>query len=425
MERNIVETEVRLIACLVTSWDRVISVIEQKEFKPEYFLFEPTRKVWDAIMERVNNKESVDIAWLVNLEVVKTTALADLLPKIITDILSPQYEAASCINAMKANFIRSTSKSIIRNVNETLPGDDPESALSELIAQATELKEKVTHRERSDVVDDIIKSLDRGIEVSTGYSDLDWLIKGIERGRLSLIGGYTHHGKTMFSLNIARNVMNQGHSVTIFSTEMGEEALVRRFATMESGVNPSVHRILSTEQKQQYVQGLLKVEDYKMKVYNIVSLSEMRLEIQKCQSLLYIVDYLQQVDPGVKKKNRVAELGYIIQELYNMAKRYNVHILLTSQFHRPADKSLKGMTPSLFSFRDSGEIEETTDYGMLLFYPYVHASKHEREEMERAGEANILHLSVQKNRMHGLTGHLDLHIDKNSMRISEVEELPW
>ena len=222
------------------------------------------------------------------------------------------------------------------------------------------------------------------------------------------------NGKTTFVLNIAHNLAKTDQHVTVFSTEMIKKHLIQRFATMISGVNPSTAPALTHGEKEAFKYGVHMALEYPVAMIPTLSLPTIRMAMQKRESLLYIVDYLQMIDPGKDLDSEVKRLGYIVREFERLSKQYDVCIMVTSQFSRNRDD-----VPRLSSYRGSGEIEENTDIGVLMYYPFQQATFEDQREIKEQGKDNVINVSVQKNRIHGLTGFIKFDFDRSNMRMKE------
>ena len=76
--------------------------------------------------------------------------------------------------------------------------------------------------------------------VKTGYTDLDRVTNGFQRGDLIILAARPAMGKTAFALNLALNASfyNSG-AIAIFSLEMPAEALMKRILSAKSAVESS------------------------------------------------------------------------------------------------------------------------------------------------------------------------------------------
>ena len=72
---------------------------------------------------------------------------------------------------------------------------------------------------------------------TTGFSDLDRVISGLNKSDLIIVGARPAMGKTSFALNIARNVaLKAKKKVLFFSLEMTKEQLAQRLLSSEARV---------------------------------------------------------------------------------------------------------------------------------------------------------------------------------------------
>ncbi len=83
-------------------------------------------------------------------------------------------------------------------------------------------------------IDRLSKSTESITGASTGYTEIDGMTSGLQKGDLIIVAGRPSMGKTTFSMNLAEFIaVNDKKPVAIFSMEMPAEQLVlRMFASM-------------------------------------------------------------------------------------------------------------------------------------------------------------------------------------------------
>lgn len=405
--------EIQLIACCLLD-NELIKIAMSKGVQPGWFNDELNQRVWTEMVKRFEMGKSVDIVWADNYERTTTGRTELVFIEATHNVLSPKSEVMSAIEIMKRDYMKTQISDILSNVSRRLNCEDPDALISEMIEKLDQLKQGNNGESVEDIKEKIVEELKRGIECPTHFSRLDYLVKGIEPGVLWVIGGHTSNGKTTFALNLAYNLAQNSHPVTFFSTEMSKKLLTKRVTTMISGINPSIASSLTEEEKEAYIKELPNALNLPIEMYSTLSLPEIRMTIQKKKSRLYIVDYIQMIHPGIFFENEVKKLGYIVRELERLTKEYNVCIIATSQFNRSKDGA-----PTLSSYRGSGEIEENTDIGILMNYPYQQAPFEKKQEIKDADKDKIIMVAVQKNRIHGLTGTISFEFDPKIMRMKE------
>ena len=187
--------------------------------------------------------------------------------------------------------------------------------------------------------------------MSTGFTDLDEMTSGLQRGDLIVVAGRPSMGKTSFAMNIAENVALLRDSkgeflrlpVAVFSMEMPGEQLAMR---MMSSLGPiDQHRIRT---------GQLLEDEWPKITSAINILAETRLFIDdtpaltpievraRCRRLareygqlgLVVIDYLQLMQSSGNAENRVNEISEISRSLKALAKEMNVPVIALSQLNR-------------------------------------------------------------------------------------------
>ena len=120
------------------------------------------------------------------------------------------------------------------------------------------------------------------------------------------------------------------------------------------------------------------------------TLDSIRARIQKTRrenenaSYLVVIDYLQLIPVEGKFERHDLAIGAITRELKQIAKQYNVPIILLSQLSRAVEQR-GDKRPMMSDLRDSGSIEQDADIVMLLYRDEYYNRKTE----ERTTEVNL------------------------------------
>ena len=212
--------------------------------------------------------------------------------------------------------------------------------------------------------------------LSTGLTDLDRAISGLNKSDLILLAARPGMGKTSMALNILLEAgKKSGKSVAFFSLEMSREQLARRLISSECFVD-----------NKKLVTGKLTEEDWEKVAVAADSLNRSKILIDddstvsvadilaKCRRVddlgLVIIDYLQLMTSaggrGYAGENRQQVVSDISRMLKIMAKELNVPVLCLSQLSR-ANESRSDKRPMLSDLRESGAIEQDADIVMFLY----------------------------------------------------------
>lgn len=413
--------EKALLACFMID-PHSIPLATSRGCSPELFTNGELRDVYIQLLDKSPEN---GVSWT---ELDVSPKVADAILGMYSTILSPEWEMANLVERLKQQAHRARLQDVLQNsLRYVADSDDVLASTSQLIEELNVLKNKdQIELPQPDLTEEILADLDRGIEISTGFPALDWYTKGIERGAFWTLGGFSSHGKTTTAIHIAKHVASHGQHVTICSSEMLRKSLIKKMAVMDSGINPDfIVGKLSELERDAFLTSVQSIQKLPIEIYETCNLSDIKMILRKRKSRLYVVDYLQMIRPDDREyetANDTKRYGYLTRQLEIASKHYRTCIIATSQFSRPKDPG-EPVAPSLSKFRGSGEIEENTDIGLLLFYPFQSVSHDPARQMElkRNGKDGIINLAVAKNRLHGLVGMTRIQFDRGTMTMKEIQ----
>ena len=244
--------------------------------------------------------------------------------------------------------------------------------------------------------------------LSTGLTDLDRAISGLNKSDLILLAARPGMGKTSMALNILLEAgKKSGKNVVFFSLEMSREQLALRLISSECFVD-----------NKKLVTGNLGPEDWEKIMVATESLNRSHILIDddstvsvadilaKCRRVdnlgLVIIDYLQLMQSAGGRQysgeNRQQVVSDISRALKIMAKELNVPVLCLSQLSR-ANESRSNKRPMLSDLRESGAIEQDADIVMFLY--------REGYYDKETPNPNLAECIIAKNR-HGETRTVEL-----------------
>ena len=241
--------------------------------------------------------------------------------------------------------------------------------------------------------------------LTTGLSELDQMITGLNKTDLVLIASRPGMGKTSIALNIAlAAAKKEKKAVVFFSLEMSRDQLVNRLLSNESFVDSQ--KLLTGNldeddwRKIAMSSEVLSRLDIRIDDNPMITPAEMKAKCRRVDNLgLIIIDYLQLMSLGGRKSdNRVQEVSEISRSLKIMAKELGVPVLCLSQLSR-ANEKRTDKRPMLSDLRESGAIEQDADIIMFLY-----REDYYDKETELRNTAECI---VAKNR-HGTTGTVEL-----------------
>ncbi len=236
--------------------------------------------------------------------------------------------------------------------------------------------------------------------VSTGYTDLDEMTSGLQKGDLVIVAGRPSMGKTTFSMNIAEYAAAHKKLPTaVFSMEMPAEQLVLRLLSSMGRVDQHKVRTgkLSDEDWPRIATAVKIFADVPMFIDDSPALSptEVRARARRLmrehgQLGLIVLDYLQLMQVGGGSDNRTAEISEISRSLKSLAKELECPVVALSQLNRSLEQR-PNKRPVMSDLRESGAIEQDADVIMFVYRDEVY-----NPESPDKGTAEII-IAKQRN----------------------------
>jgi replicative DNA helicase len=286
----------------------------------------------------------------------------------------------------------------------------------ELIEQAEQELFRIGHegvtselRSIEDVLHDELDKLERlsreGMEVTgtpTGFTDLDNLTGGFQKGNLIVLAARPAMGKSALVSNIAENAaVKYNKPVALFSLEMSEAELAQRFIASQARIRSDELRKGRVKQDrwpkvlkatENLARAPLYVDDS-----SDIGVLELRAKARRLHAReqkngglgLLIVDYLQLMRPEDSTISRVEQVGRISRGLKILARELDIPVIGVSQLSR-AVEARPDKQPLLSDLRESGNLEQDADLVMFIYRDEAYNA-----ESERQGEADI---SIAKHR---------------------------
>lgn len=286
--------------------------------------------------------------------------------------------------------------------------------------------------------------------ISTGLTDLDRQMGGLQRSDLIVLAGRPGMGKTALATNIAYNiaktwrgsrqgdqtVTENGGIVGFFSLEMSAEQLATRIIAEQSGI-PS-YKIRRGDIDERDFEALTDAVRMMQEIplyidqtggISIAQLTARARRLKRQHGLdLLVVDYIQLLTGASKKgDNRVQEVTEITTGLKALAKELDVPVIALSQLSRQVE-ARDDKRPQLSDLRESGSIEQDADVVMFVFREEYYLKNKEPKpgtdehvkwmtDMEKVhGRAEVI---IGKQR-HGPTGTIPLHFDANITKFGNL-----
>jgi replicative DNA helicase len=236
--------------------------------------------------------------------------------------------------------------------------------------------------------------------VSTGFSDMDEMTSGLQKGDLIIVAARPSMGKTTFSMNIAEYAAIKGDKpVLVFSMEMPAEQLVMRMISSLGRIDQHNLRTgnLTDEDWPRISSAVSMLAEAQLFIDDTPALTpiEMRARARRVARAhngigLIVIDYLQLMRTAGRSENRTNEISEISRSLKALAKELEVPVIALSQLNRGLE-SRTDKRPVMSDLRESGAIEQDADIIAFIYRDEVY-----HEDSPDKGAAEII-IRKQRN----------------------------
>lgn len=260
--------------------------------------------------------------------------------------------------------------------------------------------------------------------VFTNLTEVDKILRGMRPGEVCFVMGRSGAGKTTFVINLMYNaIMKQKHNVNFHSLELSRENIVPQFIQIHKKIaeGKASKLVVSGEADQELIELNIKMDEH-LRIIDRPgqSLKDIERYVTVANETVFdepislvVIDYFQYIKTEGKKSN-YEEMSQMARDLKELAKKLNCVLVVLTQANREGggDGSEK---LSLRSARDTGAIEESSDYMIGLYRPAANSKLSEEERQEVQHE---MYCQILKNRW-GRLGEVPLHFDGMIKKISD------
>lgn len=259
----------------------------------------------------------------------------------------------------------------------------------------------------------------KGTGVPVPWSNLQRLISGLPKGKVTIIAARPKQGKSTVANNIAEYLCwNQKLPVGIWSMEMTRGEWIANMIGSHYGLDISMFQagLYAPEDMKTFEEACKEVETLPIYIHDrpqtIHTLcASIREEVMEKNLQFVVIDYLQLIrgDGTSKNTNRQQEVASWSNEICNLAKECSsTAFMVVSQLSRAGvSEGLK--RPELHHLRDTGSLEQ--DAYMVLF---VYQDPNAGDTPLPDNAPTILEVAARRG---GRTGVVSLVFQKSKQRL--------
>ena len=391
-----------ILSCLLINYEAIEVTI--KTVRVETFYFINHQEIYKAIVEMYRKKLTINV-FSVN-DFLKETGCLDKIggQKVLLELLNQIPNLVyleEYIQLIQDKFLRRSlinlgyeaiNSAYITNIPLEKILNDFEKKSFKLTNELIEEKKLTTAELFSNVFLELKeKALKPELPgLGSGFYDLDSLTQGFQKSDLIILAGRPSMGKTAFVLNITENILKKYKApILFFSLEMSKEQLIYRLLSNETGISQTRLKIgnLYKEDWNKLKEGIQNYSRLPFFIDDQVNLTiqDIRSKIKKIlfeqnKIGLIVIDYLQLLlGSKLRSENRVQELSQITRALKNLAKEFQIPIIVLSQLSRNVESRIN-KRPVLSDLRESGSIEQDADLVLMLYRENYYNSTAEKIE---------------------------------------------
>ncbi len=278
-------------------------------------------------------------------------------------------------------------------------------------------------RHNTDIVSQLMIDLKSdkplGLNLSTGYRDLDRLLGPLDEGRVIVVAGRPGQGKSVFAGDVARFVAGALNAWTLYVTlEMNaREVTMRNLAALAKVDYTHLrdHTLTANEYENLEIAGA-KLERLPLTFWDKphTSIDEIDSHIRVLEKsgkapALVVIDYLQLLAENPKLSSRQDQVAELSRKTKLLAQSRRCVVLLLAQLNRGPEQRVD-KRPLLSDLRESGAVEQDADQVVMLHRPEYY------DKADHPGEGEFI---VVKNR-HGATGMATVAAQLQYMRFVDM-----
>lgn len=437
-----IELEKAILGAMMLEREAIPFVLELIKTS-EVFYKDDHKYVFEAILSLYDKRISIDILTVVD-ELKKTEKL-DLVggpfavTKITNDVVSSAHIEDHCKLILelflKRELIKISGSAIGSAYEDDTDVFELYNRIDNNLINTRETAEvgmsKDIRHYAASVSSEYTRTKEVGVlGLQTKIQEYDRVFCGLVAPDFIVIAARPGAGKTAFILSVINNICIKDQvPVGVFSLEMDGSQLVRRLASIDSGIDHSLIRNAKVpDDKLQYFYNALdRIQASPLYIDDRVGLTIRDLRTKafilkrKHNIKVIFIDYLQLMSgSGNTGGNREQDISQISRGIKSLAKEISIPIIALSQLSR-AVESRPDKMPILSDLRESGSIEQDADSVMFLMRPEYYGFT---EPVEISGVLyDVKGLAIAKSgkNRHGPTENFAMTFDGPTMHFKNRE----
>ncbi len=432
---NAISLEQSVLGSLMV-YPKVMQDCQELDLHTDEFYLPSHQQIYQAILDVNEKGQPIDmntvITRLQEMDQLESSQGADYIIRLADSAISSATSKSYIETIKNKAQLRQLIYVADHISEESYSSDDIDEVLDDAeksIMDVTRHRRGSEFESSQDIVNRVIDELKqlrtmKGVTgIQTGYTLLDRMTNGFQRGDLIILAARPAMGKSALALNFASQVAKRNDgAVAIFSLEMPSDSMMKRLMSSESQVYSDKLRSgkLTDDEMSRLYEAGSHLGERKIFIDDTSSIKVSQI-FSKCRKLksehgsisLVVIDYLQLIT-GTRADSRQQEVSDISRNLKILAKEMECPVIALSQLSRKVEERTDH-EPQLSDLRESGSIEQDADIVMFLY-----RSNYYDKDKESQEETEVVDLSLAKHRNGGI-GKIQLAFEKNISRFTNLE----
>lgn len=384
-------------------WPEVITMCLDADLEAEEFYLPAHQRLYQTIMDLQEEGKPVDqitvMTRLQDQDKLASAGGADYIVSLVDTAIGPSivpsYVEEIKNKAQLRRLIQTSDE--ITNLAYT-DSSDIDAVLDQAersIMDVTRVRRGAEFESSREISNRVIAELNelrnhQGVTgIKTGFTDLDAITNGFQRGDLIILAARPAMGKSALALNFLNQVAKRNPGcVAMFSLEMPSDSLMKRLLSCESRVFAdklrSGHLSESDMSKLNAAASHLSEREIYIDDTSSIRVSQIfskcrKLKSEHGQLSLIVIDYLQLITGG-RQESRQQEVSDISRNLKILAKEMECPVIALSQLSRKVEERTDH-EPQLSDLRESGSIEQDADIVMFLYRDDYYNKESEKKDI--------------------------------------------
>jgi replicative DNA helicase len=419
------EAEQSVLGAVLIAPNCLRSLIVEERLRPEHFYRDTHRHIWTAMMAMSDRGDHVNVLTVTNeleqqgvLAQAGGPAAVDALTGAVPGLGGVREYARLVIDRWRDRQRLTSAYEQIAAIANHVSEEEYEVALQ----KATSLV-ALTAEESFVDPDDLTRHMwhwmdepvDHGLPVPPELASLAKRVR-FRTGHVTVIAGWSHHGKTLIASQFAAWMGAKGHKAVIWTNEDTPEELAARHYNRVLGIPAA--RIADRDLDQAQIKRIVDAGRLPFGVQPCYGWDATQIgrHIRQTRPAVAVVDHFHNL-PGVGKTDGADNA---MQALVAAAGQTPTHLIVVCQLNQERNKTVVRPAPVGRDLRGTGQI-----YNLAHTVLLIHRQEEEEQDpngvrLGRAIQCEEGSLDVVKNKPTGKLGAVPVRFDQARLRFVEA-----